>query len=27
LQRVYEARLGILDLQAEWRRRHPTETD
>lgn len=27
LQRVYEARLGLLDLQAEWRRRHPSETD
>lgn len=27
LQRVYESRLGLFDLQAEWRRRHPSETE
>lgn len=27
LQRVYESRLGIFDLQAEWCRRHLHETD
>lgn len=27
LKCVYESRLGIFDLQAEWRRQHRSETD